>query len=251
MRSASPIAAPSRPALLAKSETLATYVKSLSTQQLAQCMHVTLALAAKTHQIFADWNSLPQNQSLAIDSFLGDIYSGLQAGKLTDEDRAYANQHLYILSGLYGVLRPLDGVMPYRLEMGYTLADEPFRNLYKFWGEDIARHIPAKETIVNLAAVEYSKAVLPYIDSARVITPKFLTRHPKTGEPTFVVVHAKIARGAFARWLITQRLQEAGDALHAFSDIGYAFAPELSTTAEPVFICNEFGGKGLSIRLEK
>jgi uncharacterized protein len=88
------------------------------------------------------------------------------------------------------------------------------------------------------------------MDAARVVTPKFLTVSPKTGEPAFVVVHAKIARGAFARWLITSRTEKLSD-LKQFSEIGYRFAEDLSSTDVPTFVCEEFGGKGLSIRLER
>ena len=102
---------------------------------------------------------------------------------------------------------------------------------------------------MNLAANEYSKAVLSHVDAARVVTPRFLTADPASGEPKFVAVHAKIARGSFARWLITARVGDAGDALLGFDDIGYRHEPRLSSRAEPTFVCTEFGGKGLSVRL--
>jgi cytoplasmic iron level regulating protein YaaA (DUF328/UPF0246 family) len=132
--------------------------------------------------------------------------------------------------------------------MGYRLPDAAYRNLYDYWSNTIAGCIPPTGLVVNLAAVEYTKAVLPHIDAGRVITPRFLTVDTKTGDPTFVVVHTKIARGAFARWLITTRTTDPA-AFSKFADIGYQYSAKDSTPAEPVFICREFAGKGLSMRL--
>jgi cytoplasmic iron level regulating protein YaaA (DUF328/UPF0246 family) len=238
------------PELLDKTADLATYLKTLSSKQLASIMKISPTLATKTHEVIADWNTTSTHQSPAIDSFIGDIYSGLRADTLSATDRDYADEHLRILSGLYGILRPYDGIVPYRLEMGYRLPDPKYKNLYEFWNDSIAKTLPAHELIINLAAVEYSKAITPFVDASRIITPKFLTVDQKTGEPTFVVVHAKIARGAFARWLIMSRINSA-DRLHEFADIGYRYDAMLSTPSEPVFVCQEFGGKGLSMRLQR
>lgn len=239
-----------QPALIAKAQQLATELQQYTSAQLAAVMHTSPTLADKTHQQFAAWVAAADTATPAMDSFVGDIYSGLQASSFSETERAYANDHLRILSGLYGILRPLDGIVPYRLEMGYRLLHEPCKSLYTFWGDAIAQQLPAHETIVNLAAVEYSKTISPYVLQDRLITPKFLTRDPKTNEPTFVVVHAKIARGAFARWMIRHHIEKAAQ-LCTFSDIGYSYDAAASTPLEPIFICNEFGGKGLSMRLEK
>lgn len=238
-----------KPELLEKAKTLDSYLKSLSATQLARTMHVSGKLADKTHSLIAGWTDSPNRQRVALDSFLGDIYSGLQVPGLTDEDRDYANQTLRILSGLYGILRPLDGIYPYRLEMGYKLPDKQFANLYDYWGETIAKTLPLTGLIVNLAAIEYSKVITDYIDNSRIITPTFLTTNQKTYQPTFVVVHAKIARGAFARWLIKNRINQINQLLD-FQDLGYEFNEKLSTPSSPVFICQEFGGLGLSVRLK-
>ena len=237
-----------KPTLLKSAKELAAYTQSLSPDQIAKSMHLTEPMALKTQQLFSEWNVAPEKQLPAIDAFLGDIYSGLQTQTFSQADRAYANDHLYILSGLYGILRALDSIYPYRLEMGYRLPDEPYRNLYAFWGDAIAKTIPSDRVIINLSAVEYTKAVLPYLPDANVISPKFMTIDPKTGEPKFTVVHAKIARGAFARWLIQQRINSL-EALQDFSDLGYEFSASLSTPEVPVFICKEFKGLGLSVRL--
>jgi cytoplasmic iron level regulating protein YaaA (DUF328/UPF0246 family) len=132
--------------------------------------------------------------------------------------------------------------------MAYRLPDLKFANLYKYWGDAIAKTLPTAGPVVNVSSVEYTKAVLPFINKERVITPRFLTANPKTGEPAFVVVHAKIARGAFARWLITSRTTNIAG-FSEFSDIGYRYDKQLSSPTEPVFVCQTFGGIGLSMRL--
>lgn len=236
------------PALIKKASALATYLQTLTPAQLEKAMHLSSKLALETHQHLQGWTSQPQNT--AIDSFVGDIYSGLQAKDLPAEDRAYANDRLFILSGLYGILRPLDGIVPYRCEMAYKFPAEPFANLYNYWGDDIAAQLPAQGPIINTSSAEYMRAVTPYIDRSRLISPKFLTRHPKTGVPTFVTVHAKIARGAFAHWLIKEKI-ESRETLKNFVDLGYRYNATLSTPSEPTFVCENFGGIGLSIRLDQ
>lgn len=235
-----------QPVLKEKTHKLAAYVQSLSARQLAKNMHLSEAKAQQTHDLWQSWTDNKAQLTPAIDAFIGDIYSGLQVQTFSAADRKYANEHLYILSGLYGVLRALDGIAPYRLEMGYKFPDKKYRNLYDFWGDDIAKQLPSHD-IINLSAVEYTKAVLPHMLDANVITPKFMTKD-KSGEPIFVVVHAKIARGAFARWLIQNRISSTTDILN-FKDLNYRYSPDLSTPEQPVFVCDEFGGLGLSVRL--
>lgn len=248
MRTVKPEYPLQQPALIAKAEELATYIKGLPEQTLQKVMSISPALAAKTKLVYTAWSSSDASASAAMDSFVGDIYSGLRAAELSSADREYAQQHLRILSGLYGILKPLDGICAYRLELAYKFPDEPYKNLYTFWGDSIAKQIPKEAPVLNLAANEYSKTVLPFIEESRVITPRFLTIDPKTKVPKFIVVHAKIARGAFARWVIQNRIEDTAK-LCDFSDIGYVFSSRLSTLHEPVFVCQEFGGKGLSMRL--
>ncbi len=248
MRSpAAPVPA-TTPLLIAKAKPLAAYLQTLSTAQLQTAMHISAPLSQKVAGVLAAWDAAPAHQSLAIDSFVGDIYSGLRGSSLDGTDRDYAQQTLRILSGLYGILRPYDGVRPYRLEMGYMLPDPAFANLYAYWGPAIAETLPREGLIVSLSAVEYTKAVLPYIDRSRVLTPRFLTRNAKTGEPGQVIVHTKIARGAFARWLMMSRTGSADGMVH-FNDLHYRYDAALSTPSEPTFICETFGGIGLSMRL--
>lgn len=235
----------STPRFLSQARELAHYVAGRSDAAIAKAMGISPALAATTLETMRAWDA---GGAPAIDSFVGDIYSGLRAGSLTDADRAYASNCLVILSGLYGVLRPLDAVRPYRLEMAYKFPDAPFDNLYKFWGDSLALALPASRTIINTSSAEYTKAVFSYVPDARIITPKFLTVSPKTGVPTFVTVHAKIARGAFARWLIISRIEDE-TRLKDFADLGYAYDAVASTELEPVYVAHEFQGLGLSVRL--
>jgi uncharacterized protein len=235
-----------QPSFVKEAKQLASLLKTLSTVEIGKAMHVSPALAAKTKDIIDDW-SASNGQTLAIDSFIGDIYSGLRAGELSQADRDYADTTLWILSGLYGFLRPYDGIRPYRLEMGYKLPR--LGSLYDFWGQKIAAELPKEGLIVNVSSVEYTKAILPYVGKKRVVTPNFLTVNPKTGQPAFTAVHAKIARGAFARWLITTRITDPRR-FNEFNDLGYEFDAARSTPNEPAFVCAAFGGIGLSIRLQ-
>jgi len=237
------------PVLLDRAEELVAYLRTLSQWQLSRIMAVSADLATKTQEQHAEWTTAADRQAPAAESFVGDIYSGLQIDSFNAADRKYADTHLRILSGLYGILRPFDGISPYRLEMGYRLPPGKYSNLYKFWGSSIADQLPSSGRIVNLAANEYSKTVVTHVDADRVVTPRFLTIDPATQQPRFVVVHAKIARGAFARWLVTERVTDAVGAVCEFSDIGYRYDEALNTPGEPAFVCREFGGKGLSVRL--
>lgn len=236
------------PRLLGYAQELASYMKKLTENDIARVMKLSPKKAAETYKLIAAWSTDPAATRPAIDAFIGDIYSGLQVYTFTADDRAYAHEHLLILSGLYGGLRACDSVAPYRLEMGYRLPDEPYRNLYKYWGSQISQLVPDNVTqVVNLSAVEYTKVLLPHLDHP-VVTPKFLTVSPKTGEPTFVTVHTKIARGAFAHWMIVNRVDDVSK-LDEFDELGYAYDASLSTFEQPAFVCRIFGGLGLSVRL--
>jgi cytoplasmic iron level regulating protein YaaA (DUF328/UPF0246 family) len=234
------------PQLLESAEKLAGKYRKLSPVKLSTIMQISATKAADVQRMYGEWSADSAHQVPAIDAFIGDIYSGLQVQTWSVDDRAYAQQHLLILSGLYGGLRACDGIMPYRLEMAYKLPDG--KSLYHFWNDKIAALLPNPTSqIVNLSSVEYTKALLPYIDMP-IITPKFLTVSPKTGEPVFVTVHAKIARGAFARWLIQNRVDTISE-LTQFNDLGYVYDAAASTPEQPVFVCQEFKGIGLSVRL--
>jgi cytoplasmic iron level regulating protein YaaA (DUF328/UPF0246 family) len=224
-----------KPLFLTQAKRLAAQLKALDQSQLRAMMHVSAKLAVETETLLKGWSAAPTSQTLAIDAFQGDIYRGLQAQTLTVEERDWADDHLRILSGLYGLLRPYDGITPYRLELEYKLSGEGFANLYDFWGEAIAKKLAKRGSIVNLASQEYFRVIGPYVRPERVIEPVFLSQMKAAEEPVFVAVHAKVARGAFARWLIEHRLDDAAD-FSGFSGRDYDFSPEASTLQRPVFV---------------
>jgi cytoplasmic iron level regulating protein YaaA (DUF328/UPF0246 family) len=236
------------PALRIQAVALAAIIKN-HLDSVGDVMKLSPAKAAQVQKMWSEWSLDPATSIPAVDAFIGDIYSGLQVNKWSKDDREYAHKHLRILSGLYGMLRACDGVRPYRLEMGYKLPTGV--SMYAFWKDASDKMLsvipPETSHLINLSSVEYTKALLPYTDLP-VITPKFLTVSPKTGEPEFVTVHAKVARGAFARWMIQERV-ESTDALKDFSDLNYSYDVSRSSENEPVFVCQEFGGIGLSVRL--
>lgn len=237
------------PLFFEKAHHLAELLKALSVQEISKIMKVSSTLAQKTHELIASWTISLERQSLAIDSFIGDIYSGLRAEELSEDDRDHAEGKLFILSGLYGILRPSDAIFPYRLELGYKFQGPGFENLYDYWGDSIAKCLPKNGPIINLASEEFSRTITPFVDQKRVITPQFLTVSPKNGKPTFVAVHSKITRGAFAHWLIVNRVEDVANLLE-FNDLGYKFDEKLSIANHPTFVCKEFGGKGLSIKMK-
>lgn len=224
---------------------LRRYLAGLTDDQIARTMHISSSLARTVQKLYHDPQTL---SSATVETFRGDIYSGLRALDFTPAQKAFAQEHLVILSGMYGLLRPYDAITPYRLEAAYKLPTEPYENLYEFWYDRIARQLPKSGPIINVTSVEYEKLIMPYINKDRVITPKFLSVVKPGSAPKFVAVHAKIARGAYARWLI-QRGEDSADGLEAFDDLGYVYDADKSTPQQPVYVCQHFQGIGLSQRL--
>ena len=237
----------SKPALAAQAQELGVYLASLKLGEIQAVMGVSGNLAQEIMITSIGWPAA-QDKGSALHSFRGDVFSGLQVASFDKKDLAYANQHLKIVSGLYGLLRPLDAVSPYRLEMGHKLIREPFTSLYKFWSDTLAKLLPAGQPIVNLTSLEYGRAIVPYLDKSLVISPRFYTYNAKARQYTSVAVHSKIARGAFAHWLITKRINKVSE-LNNFDEIGYHYEASLSTPLAPAFVCRDFMGKGLSVRL--
>jgi len=234
------------PVFEAQANELTDYLQELTLEQYQKVMHISEKLAIEVEDLYLE--RLEQPLTAAVETFRGDIYSGLRALEWTDADKDFAQKHLKVLSGLYGVLRPYDGIQPYRLELGYRLPEGPYKNLYSFWSDRVAEALPFDGPIVNVTSDEYAKVVLPFLDPSRIITPVFLTQKEAGKEPMFVVVHAKIARGAYARWLIQRGLSTV-DQLEMFNDLGYVFDTERSSPKQPVYVCQQFGGIGLSQRL--
>jgi len=226
------------PAFLKRSAQLVEAARTLSEDELAKLMSISPDLASLNHQRFASWKPAHTGKQVrqALLAFKGDVYQGLEAESLDIDDIAFAQQHLRILSGLYGVLRPLDMIRPYRLEMGSRLANPAGANLYAFWGDTIAKalaaDLPAGEPVINLASQEYFKAVDTQALGAKVITPQF--KEWRQGQLKIVSFSAKRARGMMARYAITERINQAAK-LKKFKLDGYRYEPELSGDNEWVF----------------
>lgn len=226
--------------LLGQSQQLIEVAKVLSASEIASLMQVSEKIAQLNVGRFNDWQSEFDfsNARQAIFAFKGDVYTGLDAYHLSDPDIHFAQQHLRMLSGLYGLLRPLDLMMPYRLEMGTKLKNSRGHNLYEFWGTRITQLInqdleqAGSKILLNLASDEYYKSVQEKQVQADIIKPVFLDQ--KNGKYKIISFYAKKARGLMARYMIEHKIEQADD-LKAFNTDGYYFDSENSSTTELVF----------------
>ncbi len=207
--------------------------RELDVATLRRLMKLSDKLGALTHERFQDMTAplAPENAKPCVLAFQGDVYKGLNAATLSESDLEWAQSRLRILSGLYGVLRPLDLIQPYRLEMGTRLDNPRGPDLYAFWGDRLAEALNAEhekrpvEAVLNLASQEYFKAVP--VDRLRpsLVTAEF--RELRDGEPKMISFYAKRARGLLARFVIDERV-ESPEGLKEFDEEGYSFRPELS-----------------------
>ena len=240
----SPVSTFSQPQLLEHSQSLVKLCQRLSSQDIASLMKVSDKIADLNVARFATWH-LPfslDNAKQALFAFQGDVYTGLQAETLTIETLNYAQLHLCILSGLYGVLRPLDLMQAYRLEMGRRLENERGSNLYQFWGDLItqtvnqALHAQDDKLLVNLVSNEYFKAINKKQLAGEIITPIF--KDQKNGQYKVISFYAKKARGLMARYIF-ERQPSNIEELKDFSLNGYYFVESESTERELVFYRDE------------
>jgi cytoplasmic iron level regulating protein YaaA (DUF328/UPF0246 family) len=229
--------APTQPQFRAEAEELAEVARGLSVADLRKLMHISEDLAKLNAGRFAEFGAMDSKPAAL--AFAGDTYQGLEAASLDRDEMAWAQDHLRILSGLYGVLRPLDALEPYRLEMGSRLKTAKGKSLYEFWGDKISLALNAQakgvgaDVLVNCASQEYFGAVAPDALTLRVVTPVFMEM--KAGQPKIVSFYAKKARGAMARYIIQRRLTDPA-ALLEFDTGGYRHAPDLSEPDKPVFL---------------
>lgn len=229
-----------QPALLEHSQQLIKTARTLSAPQIKKLMGISDKLADLNATRFHDWQPdfTPENARQALLAFKGDVYTGLQAETFSDADFDFAQKHLRMLSGLYGVLRPLDLMQPYRLEMGIRFENERGKDLYQFWGDIITDTLnealaqQGDEIVVNLASDEYFRAVKPKALNARIIKPVFLDE--KNGTFKVISFYAKKARGLMSRYIIEQRLTKP-EQLTGFDREGYFFDEAASTPDELVF----------------
>lgn len=232
--------AATQPRLLDDSVELIRRARALSADDIGQLMKVSDKIARLNVQRFADWTTpfTADNARPAIFAFKGDVYTGMNVSGFSDDMLDAAQRRLRILSGLYGVLRPLDLMQPYRLEMGTRLANERGRNLYEFWGERITdqlqQDMQAADTdvLVNLASNEYFKAVRPKQLPGPVIEPVF--QDEKNGKYKVISFWAKKARGRMAAWLLRENVANP-QGLWEYAEDGYSYAPDVSTDSKPVF----------------
>ncbi|MBA1244620.1 peroxide stress protein YaaA [Pseudomonas japonica] len=230
-----------QPAFIEHSKELIAGLCELSPARLSELMGISDKLAGLNAARFGSWSPsfTPENARPAILAFKGDVYTGLQAEEFSEADFDYAQQHLRMLSGLYGLLRPLDLMQPYRLEMGTAFKNARGKDLYAFWGDRISEwlNLALKEqgddVLVNLASKEYFSAVKRPALKARVIDCEF--RDFKNGEYKIISFHAKKARGLMARYVIRNRLEHP-EAMTAFDEAGYRYAPERSGANNLVFL---------------
>ena len=231
---------PQSPQFLNQSEELVTQLKQMDPVDLMSLMGISENLATLNWERMQVWNKSfkPDNSREAVYSFKGDTYIGLDVETLGSDDLQFAQDNIRILSGLYGILRPLDLIMPYRLEMGTKLKNRLGNNLYEYWNDRLAHSFNkelnshARNIVINCASVEYFKSIDRPALGAKVITPQF--KEIKEGKLRMISFFAKKARGMMARFIIQNRIENEKDIL-AFNLGGYTFDYSLSTPLEPVF----------------
>jgi len=230
-----------QPLFIDEAASLIGQAQTMNPEDIQALMGVSANIAALNHERFMNWqpNFSLQNAKQAVLAFKGDVYTGLAAETLSAAELAFAQKHLRILSGLYGLLRPLDLMQPYRLEMGLPFENSGGKNLYEFWGtrisEVLAKHLrtSGSDILVNLASNEYFKAVKSASLSAEVITPQF--RDLKNGQYKMISFFAKKARGAMARYIVQEGLNEPSG-LKDFTGDGYYFSAKDSDSTSWVFL---------------
>lgn len=229
------------PEHLDHSAELIAQLRELTPAQIAELMHLSDKLAGLNAARFAEWTPefSPANAKQALLAFKGDVYTGLDADSFGEDDFDFAQRHLRMLSGLYGVLRPLDLMQPYRLEMGTRLANARGKDLYSFWGERISEWLnqalaaQGDDILLNLASNEYFGAVKRKTLKARIIDTEF--KDLKNGQYKIISFYAKKARGLMARYVIRNRLRDP-EALKGFDLDGYYYAEQQSSADKLVFL---------------
>ncbi|MCQ4313145.1 peroxide stress protein YaaA [Pseudomonas stutzeri] len=230
-----------QPEHLDHAQQLIDQLRDLSPQQVSELMHLSDKLAALNVARFGGWTAefTPGNAKQALLAFKGDVYTGLNASDFSEQDFDFAQKHLRMLSGLYGILRPLDLMQPYRLEMGTKLANARGKDLYAFWGERISGWLnealasQGDDVLLNLASNEYFGAVKRKALNARVIDVDF--KDLKNGQYKIISFYAKKARGLMSRYVIKERIEQP-EQLKNFAYDGYRYSPDDSSTDHLVFL---------------
>ncbi|MFU8783975.1 peroxide stress protein YaaA [Aliidiomarina sp.] len=242
--SAAPVDDYTQPELLDEAAALVKVCRQFSPHELSELMGISDKLAGLNAARFSEWRTpfSTSKAKQAVFAFNGDVYTGLDAASLSEEDWQYGQKHMRILSGLYGVLKPLDLMLPYRLEMGTKLKTSRGKDLYSFWGDTITQKLNQTldhlhtDTLINLASNEYFKAVKTDSLQAKVVTPVF--KDTKNDKLKVISFYAKKARGLMARYIIEKKPNSVAD-LQSFDEAGYSFNAELSNDKELVFCRDE------------
>ena len=230
----------SLPEFLEDSRLLINELRKLNPRDISKLMNVNDEIAMLNFERNLAWKTpfTPDNAKQAVLAFNGQAYIGLNASTFSGKDFVFAQKHLRILSGLYGILKPLDLIQAYRLEMGIQLKNKKGKNLYEFWGDKITDFINAElekqknNVLINLASKEYFKSVKTKKIKGEIITPVF--KEQKGNNFKVVFVYAKHARGLMSRFIIQNKIEEPED-IKAFDSEGYLFNRDLSTEKEWVF----------------
>ena len=233
-----------QPEFLNLSKDLISGLSNLSSNDLSELMSLSPKLAELNQDRFNQWKIKhdQENSKQAILAFKGDVYEGLQAWEFNQKDFTFAQKHLRVLSGLYGLLRPLDLIQPYRLEMGTVYANPKGKDLYHFWGDALSMAINEdlknikSQLLINLASQEYFKAAKEKNIKAEIISPAFLDE--KNGKYKIISFYAKKARGYMANYLIKNQIKNYEDLLK-FDAFGYKYSNADSTDSKPVFTRSE------------
>lgn len=228
------------PDYLEQSQQLINRLRNFSSLDISDLMKVSAKIADLNFERYESWKKpfTVKNAKQSILAFKGDVYTGLDAESFNAGDFKFAQNHLRVLSGLYGLLRPLDLMQPYRLEMGTKLKTDAGKNLYEFWGSDITDGINKQlkkiksNYLINLASNEYFKSVKTKEVNAEIITPAF--KEFKNGEYKMIGIYAKKARGLLSRYIIQNKLDDPED-IKAFNEEGYRFNKTLSKNNDFVF----------------
>lgn len=230
-----------QPRMLDQAEVLVKTLSKYSAKKIGTLMHLSEQLSQLNYERYQTFTPpfTPENAKQAMLSFAGDVYQSLETEVYEQEHHDYAQQHVRILSGLYGLLKPLDLIQPYRLEMGTKLKTRRGKDLYAFWKDRIRKLLEADlgevgdDILVNLASNEYFKSVRPKDLNARVITPQF--KDEKDGQLKMISFFAKQARGSMVDFAIKEQVKEV-EQLKDFQGMGYAFREDLSTESEWLFV---------------
>ena len=233
-----------QPRFADRSAELIDILGEYSPKRLGKLMGISDKLAELNVNRYAEWTrkSTTKNARQSLLAFKGDVYVGMNAQAFKESEFAFAQDHLRILSGLYGALRPLDLMQPYRLEMGTKLKNEHGNNLYDFWGPMITQDLNKQlkknkdDVLLNLASNEYFKSVQIGLLDARVVAPVF--KDQKNGKYKIISFFAKKARGAMSGWVIRKSITDPKK-LKKFTELGYRYSPDESTEMNPVFLRDE------------